>query len=255
MFAVQRHKMSGLPIISFQKNSRHFSMCEHSCACVWIFIFVCERCKLKDGIRPVFDTRLPNYVRTLMQKLNRHHFVVTLELIIAIWMKLAKIYRISKRVSCCYPRAIWLDRRATLIWIISINQSVWIPEGSVLIVFMCGFCLCIVCTSHGMKGNREETKGGEKAHTKHALDSAKKYLNALRYNTILIQQRECTQKFKASSWISIHRARENIAQQWRKNWNSFWDAFKWSRIWYGNWEVERKWTTIGKYGLLKRWNG
>lgn len=57
-----------------------------------------------------------------VQKLNRHLFVVILELITAIWMKLAKIYRISKRVSCC-PRAISLDR-ATLIWIKSINQCV-----------------------------------------------------------------------------------------------------------------------------------
>lgn len=133
MFAIQKHKGSEWPIIPLQKKITSF-----------FHVLVSARARLtpmhsvivEDYLHPSQSghwTVNPNFS---VQILNRHHFVVILESIIAIWMKLAKIYRISKRVSCC-PRANSFDR-ATLIWIMSINQCVWawVPEGSVDCIYV-----------------------------------------------------------------------------------------------------------------------
>lgn len=75
---------------------------------------------------PVFDAKtlkIASYARHIAWKLNRHHFVVTLaKLIISGW-NLDNLLHLKAHFA--YLRAMALV--CTTIWIISINQCVWIP--------------------------------------------------------------------------------------------------------------------------------
>lgn len=138
-----------------------------------------------------FSIQPPNFD---VQKLNRNRFVVILESIIAIWMEIAKIYRISKRGGCC-PRAISLDR-TTLIWIMSINQCVWVPEGSVDCIYVWFLfvykCTHVLCTFHlGWKGGEAHGKSTQNMHS----TKKQKHLNAVRSVQHWFN-RECTQELK-----------------------------------------------------------